>query len=395
MKKSVAIIGGGPSAFLLASFLDAIKFNVTIYEKNKTAGRKFLVAGKGGFNLTHSEPIEQLIKRYTPNGLLDKAILNFTNSDFRNWLDQIGIPTYIGSSKRVYPKEGIKPIEVLTAILNHLKKKGTVLKYEHAFSNWDSDNNPIINNEPIQPDYTVFCLGGGSWKITGSDGAWLNTFSKKAIKTKPFKASNCGFKIIWKPDFIQKNEGSPLKNIAISCGDTTQKGEAVITKFGLEGNAIYGLSPQIRAALDVHSKAIVFIDFKPSLTLDNVIFKIKSTNQKNTTATLKKELKMSSAQIDLLKNHLSKESYLNTKSLANNIKNFPLEIVNTASINESISTVGGIDIAAISGNFELQNTKNQFCIGEMLDWDAPTGGYLIQACVSTGVSLAKHLNKIN
>lgn len=395
MKKSVAIIGGGPSAFLLAAFLDATKFTVTVYEKNKTAGRKFLVAGKGGFNLTHSEPIEQLIKRYTPNGFLDNALLDFTNSDFRNWLEQIGIPTFIGSSKRVYPKEDIKPIEVLNGIIKFLKEKGVVLKYEHTFSDWDDDNNPILNNKPVIADYTVFCLGGGSWKITGSDGNWLNTFSKKGIKTKPFQASNCGYQVEWKSNFIQKNEGNPLKNIAISCGNTTQKGEAVITKFGLEGNAIYGLSPQIRTALDAHSKATIFIDFKPSLTLENIISKINTSTYRNTTEILKKELKISSPQIDILKNYLSKESYLNTQLLANNIKKFPLEIINSATIDEAISTVGGIDIDAISENFELQNIPNQFCIGEMLDWDAPTGGYLLQASASIGVSVAKHLNTIN
>jgi uncharacterized flavoprotein (TIGR03862 family) len=395
MKKSVAIIGGGPSAFLLAAFLDATTFDVTIYEKNKTAGRKFLVAGKGGFNLTHSEPIEQFIKRYSPTGFLDKVLLNFTNIDFRNWLEQIGIPTYIGSSKRVYPKEDIKPIEVLNAILNFFKKKGTVLKYEHTFTNWDNDNNPIINNKSIKADYTIFSLGGGSWKITGSDGNWLHTFSKKGIKTKPFQASNCGYQIKWKSSFIQKNEGTPLKNIAISCGNTTQKGEAVITKFGLEGNAIYGLSPQIRKELDSNSKATIFIDFKPSITLESARSKIKLSTYKNTTQVLKKELKLNSAQIDLLKIYLTKKSYLDTESLAKFIKKFPLEIINTAAIDEAISTVGGIDINAVSKNFELQNIQNQYCIGEMLDWDTPTGGYLLQACASIGVSVAKHLNEIN
>jgi uncharacterized flavoprotein (TIGR03862 family) len=392
MKKTVAIIGGGPSAFLLAAFLDITQFAVTIYEKNKTSGRKFLVAGKGGFNLTHSEPVEQLIKRYTPTSSLDNALLNFTNTDFRNWLEQIGIPTYIGSSKRVYPKEGIKPIEVLNTILNHLKERGTILKYGHTFSDWDADNNPIINNKSITADYTIFSLGGGSWKITGSDGTWLDTFSKKGIKTNPFQASNCGYQIDWRSNFIQKNEGSPLKNISISCGDATQKGEAVITKFGLEGNAIYGLSPQIRAALNTHSKAIVFIDFKPSLTIENVNLKINTSTYRNTTETLKKELKLSSSQIDILKTYLSKESYLNTAALANNIKKFPLEIINTATIDESISTVGGIDRNAVSNNFELQNMQHQYCVGEMLDWDAPTGGYLLQASASIGVSVARHLN---
>jgi uncharacterized flavoprotein (TIGR03862 family) len=395
MKKKVAIIGGGPSAFLLAAFLDATTFEVTIYEKNKTAGRKFLVAGKGGFNVTHSEPIEQLIKRYTPTGFLDNPLLDFTNTDFRNWLDQIGIPTYIGSSKRVYPKEDIKPIEVLNAILKFLKEKGVVLKYEHTFSDWDDDNNPILNSKPIKADCVVFSLGGGSWKITGSDGTWLKTFSEKGIKTIPFQASNCGYQVEWKSHFIQKNEGIPLKNITISCRNATQKGEAVITKFGLEGNAIYGLSPQIREELNTHSKATIFIDCKPSLTLENVISKINSSTYRNTTEILKKELKLSSPQIDLLKNYLTKESYLNTQLLASNIKKFPLEIINTATIDEAISTVGGIDVGAVSENFELQNIPNQFCIGEMLDWDAPTGGYLLQACASIGVSVAKHLNTMN
>jgi uncharacterized flavoprotein (TIGR03862 family) len=395
MKKQIAIIGGGPSAFLLAAFLDPEKFTITIYEKNKTAGRKFLVAGKGGFNLTHSEPIEQLIKRYTANNFLTKSLHHFTNTDFRDWLERIGIPTYTGSSKRVYPKEGIKPIEVLSAILKHLKEKGVIIKYEHTFSDWDENNNPIINNKTIQTDYTVFSLGGGSWKITGSDGTWLDTFSKKGIKTKVFQASNCGYQIDWKPNFIKKNEGTPLKNIAVSCNNSIQKGEAVITRFGLEGNAIYGLSPQIREQLHTNSSATIFIDLKPTLTLENVHSKMKESIYKNTTQILKKELKLSAAQIDLFKIYLSKASYLNKATLAENIKRFPLEIINTASIDEAISTVGGIDLNAISESFELKEISNQFCIGEMLDWDAPTGGYLLQACASTGVYLANHLNKNN
>ncbi len=393
MKKKIAIIGGGPSALLLASFLDVKKFTITIYERNKTTGRKFLVAGKGGFNLTHSEPIEQFIKRYTPNDFLENSLCNFTNTDFRNWLEKIGIPTYIGSSKRIYPKQGIKPIEVLNAILKNLKEKDVIIKPHHIFYDWDENNNPIINNKAIQTDYTVFCLGGGSWKITGSDGNWLTTFFKKGIITKSFQASNCSNKIDWKRDFIDKHEGTPLKNITISCNNVIQKGEAVITKFGLEGNAIYGLSPQIRKQLNLVKKATIFIDFKPSLTLENVHSKIEISTYKNTTQILKKELKLNLAQIDLLKIHLSKESYLDTKLLSKNIKKFPVKIINIATIDEAISTVGGIDLKAVSNKFELHKIKNQFCIGEMLDFDAPTGGYLLQACASMGVFLAYHLNK--
>ena len=395
MKKQIAIIGGGPTAFLLGAFLNTKKSDVTIYEKNKTVGRKFLVAGKGGFNLTHSEPIEEFVKRYTPNDFLTPALKAFTNVDFREWLAEIGIPTFVGSSKRVYPEKGIKPIEVKKAILDCLKKKGVVITYEKVFSGWDEKNIPILNDEIVKADYIVFSLGGGSWEITGSDGSWRNIFADKGIETKEFKASNCGYEIDWRPEFIKKNEGVPLKNIAISCEEVSRKGEVVITKFGLEGNAIYGLSPQIRAELALRSKAIVFIDFKPSLTLSVVTNKIKKSIYSNTTQILKKELKLTLTQIDLLKHYLSKDVYLSTDLLAKAIKKFPLEVLSSASVEESISTVGGIHLDDISSDFELKKLPNQFCAGEMLDWDAPTGGYLLQACASIGVYIASVLNKRN
>jgi uncharacterized flavoprotein (TIGR03862 family) len=394
MKKKISIIGGGPSSLLLAAFLDTEKFNITIYEKNKTVGRKFLVAGKGGFNLTHSEPISKLIERYTPNSILKSSLLYFTNDDFRSWLHRIEIPTYIGSSKRVYPKEGIKPITVLNTITKHLKQKGVVFKHNHTFSDWDSKNNLIINNKSISSDYTVFSLGGGSWKITGSDGSWLQTFQKKGIKTIPFTASNCAFKIDWDTSFIKENGGKPLKNITISCSGKTQKGEVVITDFGLEGNAIYGLSPQIRAQLKSKNKAVITIDFKPTLTLETVRSKILNSNFKNTTQILKKELKLSISQIQLVKTYLSKEAYLNPDTLSENIKKFRLEITDLSTLDAAISSVGGVDLNAIDAHFQLHEIPNQFCMGEMLNWDAPTGGYLLQACASNGVFLAKYFNNI-
>ncbi|MGJ8760984.1 MAG: NAD(P)/FAD-dependent oxidoreductase [Polaribacter sp.] len=393
MKKSISIIGSGPSALLLAAFLDTKKFDITIYEKNKTAGRKLLVAGKGGFNLTHSEPILDFIERYTPNDVLKDALLSFTNDDFRNWLQSIGIPTYIGSSKRIYPEEGIKPITVLNTILNHLKGKGIVFKYEHTFSGWDAENNLIVNDAIIHSDYTIFSLGGASWKITGSDGSWLETFQEKGVNTTLFEASNCAFKIDWNLDFIKENEGNPLKNIAISCADKTQKGEAVITKFGIEGNAIYALSPQIRTQLKSEEKAMIYIDFKPTFSLEEVSNKIINSSFKNTTQILKKGLKLSTSQIELLKMHLSKEAYLEATILSKYIKKFPIEITGLGKLNAAISTVGGIELNAVDTHFQLHKNPNQFCIGEMLNWDAPTGGYLIQGCASSGVYLAKHINK--
>jgi uncharacterized flavoprotein (TIGR03862 family) len=395
VKKSVSIIGGGPAAFLLAAFLDPQKFNVTIYEKNKTLGRKFLVAGKGGFNLTHSEPAAQLIQRYTPSNFIREALLDFDNHDFQKWIDFMGIPTYIGSSKRVYPEIGIKPITVLNAILDVLNKRGVTIRYKHTWKGWNTDQELVFNADmAVQSDYTIFAMGGGSWKVTGSDGAWLDLFKKQGIDVVPFKASNCAYQVDWQTDFIDKHEGSPLKNIAISCGNKSQKGEVVVTRFGMEGNAIYAISPQIREELDKKEKATVFLDLKTTLSYDDVLQKIKKSNLKKTSEKLLKELKLNPAQIGLLKTGLSKENYLNAKLLAQNIKKLPIEITGSALLDEAISTTGGIKLDALDENFQLKMMENHYCIGEMLDLDAPTGGYLLQSCFSMGVYLARHINAI-
>ena len=396
MKKSVSIIGGGPAALLLAAFLDPQQFNVTIFEKNKTLGRKFLVAGKGGFNLTHSEPIAQLIQRYTPSHFLQEALLDFDNLDFQKWIDLMGIPTYIGSSNRVYPESGIKPIAVLNAILDVLKKRGVAIQYQHDWTGWNGNKNLIFNTDiEVKSDYTIFALGGGSWKVTGSDGTWLDLFKKQGIDVVPFKASNCAYGVNWRNDFIDLYEGNPLKNIAISCGNKSQKGEVVITRFGLEGNAIYAISPQIREELNTRQTATIFLDLKPTLSQEDLLQKLKKSNLKKTSEKLQKELKMSPAQIGLLKTYLSKETYLNSELLAQNIKNLPIEITRSALLDEAISTTGGIKLNALDENFELKMMKNNYCIGEMIDLDAPTGGYLLQSCFSMGVFLARHLNVIS
>jgi uncharacterized flavoprotein (TIGR03862 family) len=395
VKKSVSIIGGGPAVLLLAVFLDSQKFKVTIYEKNKALGRKFMVAGKGGFNLTHSEPIAELIARYTPPYFLQESLLNFDNQDFRNWMDSIGIPTYIGSSKRVYPESGIKPIAVLNAILAVLYKQETDIQYMHTWTGWNSNHDLVFNTAiEVKSDYTIFALGGSSWKVTGSDGTWLNLFKTEGIDVSPFQASNCAYRVDWPEDFIKEHEGSPLKNIAISCLNKRQKGEAVITNFGLEGNAIYALSPQIREELENRQKATIFLDLKPSLSFEDLHQKIKESTLKKTSEKLQKEIKLSAAQIGLLKKYLSKETYLNPELLAQNIKKLRIEIAGSALLNDAISTTGGIQLNAVDKNFQFKKLKNQYCIGEMLDWDAPTGGYLLQACFSMGVHLARHLNSI-
>ncbi len=393
MKKSVAIIGGGPAAFAAAAFLDPALFNVTIYEKNKSLGRKFLVAGKGGFNLTHSEEIEAFKSRYSPTGFLDAALTHFTNHDFRNWLAEIGTPTFVGSSKRVYPEKGIKPIAVLNRIIECLVAKGVQFEYEHEWINWDENNNLVFTNDvSISPDIILFALGGGSWKVTGSDGSWLDIFSKKGIQTVPFRAENCGFQVDWKPDFLIQNVGVPIKNCTFSCGGKHQTGEVVITEFGLEGNAIYALSSEIQSELTSKGRATIYIDFKPGFSESELQIKLENSDA-NTTQALKRTLKLSPTQIALLKSNLTKEEFTRTAELAKRIKNFPIHLTAAAHIDEAISTSGGIALDEVDENFELKSLPSSFCIGEMLDWNAPTGGYLLQGCFSMGDWTARSLNE--
>jgi len=390
----ITIIGGGSASLFFASFLDERLFNINIYEQKKAGlGRKFLVAGDGGFNLTHAENIDDFITKYTPTDFLEAALHFFTNQQLIDWFAKIGIPTFIGTSKRVYPERGIKPITVLNAIQSVLDRKKTTTHFNKTFTGWDNNNNPIFNNDEIvETDYCIFALGGGSWKITGSNGEWVSEFSKKGIKIADFQPSNCAFSINWDIPFIAKNEGFPLKNIAITCDNKTQKGEVVITKFGIEGNAIYALSPQIRSQLEVNKKAEIFLDLKPMMTEVKILSELTNRSN-NITTTLKKALKLSTVQIQLLKSVVNKADFTNPYQLAKSIKQLPIIIIGAASIDEAISTFGGIDLSEVNAHFELHKIPNHFCIGEMLNWDAPTGGYLLQACASMGAYLADHLNK--
>jgi len=392
MKKRVSIVGGGTGGLFLAAFLDTDIYEVTIYEKKPSFGRKFLVAGDGGFNLTHGEELATFKSRYTPPSFLDNALDIFSNEDLRSWLLDIGIPTFIGSSGRVFPKRGIKPIEVLKAIESYLLDKNIKLEFGKTFTGWSKEKHIEFNDvEIVKSDYTVFALGGASWKVTGSDGSWLGLFNKVGIETFSFRSSNCAYKIEWPEAFIQKHEGAPLKNISIFIEGKMQKGEVVVTKFGLEGNAIYALSPQIRENLAKKKEAVVYLDFKPRLNLETLIGKIKYSKS-NISSTLKDAIKLPKAVIDLIKVTLTKEEYLDIQVLSKYIKYFPLTLVESAPIDEAISTTGGISLNAVDINFQLKHLEGQFCIGEMLDWDAPTGGYLIQGCASMGVYLAHQLN---
>jgi uncharacterized flavoprotein (TIGR03862 family) len=394
-KQSIAIIGGGPASLMLACSLDASKFNISIYEKNAALGRKFLVAGKGGFNLTHSETVEQFVERYHLKEFIEPFLRHFSNTDFRDWLKSIGIETYVGTSKRVFPIKGIKPIEVLNAIECVLKKNNVSIHYNHEWKGWK--NNDLIfshNNDTkvINPDYVIFALGGASWKVTGSAGNWTSYFEEKGIEINSFYPSNCAYKINWSQELLKQISGQALKNCEFSCGAIHKKGEAVLTDFGIEGSGIYALSKEIRDQLIRDKKAELFIDFKPELSLQEILSRFENKGKLSIKDVLEKKINLSSVQIQLLKYQTTKEKYNQPEIISQLIKKFPLILTDFAPIDDAISTVGGICLEEVNENLELKKLRNYYCVGEMLDWDAPTGGYLLQACCSMGKFVADKLN---
>ncbi|MEI7977819.1 MAG: TIGR03862 family flavoprotein [Bacteroidota bacterium] len=393
-KKNISIIGGGPSALIFAAIINTNKFNVTIYEKGNNVGRKFLVAGDGGLNLTHSEIPEEFIVKYTPTKFIKPYFQKFNNYNLINWINDIGIETFVGSSKRVFPLKVIKPITVLNCIIDKIKANDVTINTLHEWMGWDHNNlvfKTPLGEKQVETDFTIFALGGASWSVTGSDGKWIEKFAEKGIKTVPFQASNCAFQINWSESFINENEGNFLKNISISCGSLTKKGELTITKLGLEGGAIYALSHKIRSQINSLKEATVFIDFKPIITQQAIIRKL-SNETKSIADILRFDLNLTPTQIALIKEYTSKEEYNNIEFIAEIIKNFPLKIIGTAPIDEAISTVGGIALNEVAENLELIKMSHSFCMGEMLDWDAPTGGYLLQANFSMGFYLADYFN---
>lgn len=402
-KKSVAIIGGGAAALMFAAQLDEKKFDITIYEKNAAVGRKLLVAGEGGFNLTHSENLEDFISRYTPASFFQPMLAAFKNTDLCNWLQSIGIETYIGTSKRIFPVKGIKPIDVLNAILGVLTKKGVTIKTKYTWEGWDDSEQLVFRDNSVaspsnqmysvKADIVVFALGGGSWRVTGTDGSWTHYFAAKGIKVLPFQASNCAFEIKWKAEFIENAEGKSLKNVILKCGNKEKKGEVVITKFGLEGGAIYALSGAIREQLNQLGYAESFLDMKPSFSVLEIEHKLYNRGNKSLSKYLEEKLNINPVQLALLKNSLSKEEFISNEILAARIKNLPLIITATAPVDEAISTVGGISLEEIDPLLQLKKLPNHYVIGEMLDWDAPTGGYLLQGCFSMGHWVGRKLNR--
>ncbi len=392
MIKKIAIIGGGAAAMMAADVLSQ-QHEVAIYEKGKTLGRKFLVAGNGGFNLTTSDTGHTLLQQYRPPDFLAKAIKEFDSTATRDWLAAMDIPTFVGTSGRVFPEKGIKPIHVLDKIRAKLLSQNVKIHLRHEFLSFATNQGIVIKNETetftLKADSYVFALGGASWSVTGSDGSWLPAFEKIAVPTLPFQSSNCGVNIAWTKHILQHHTGKPLKNIAITVNTKTIKGEALITEYGLEGNAVYPLIFELRKVLSINKNDYICLDFKPHNTFNQIITKLSlsEVQPKN----YAKVLNLSTAELAILKAFTSKAIFTDVAAFAKNVKALMIPVQSLRPIEESISTVGGIDLVAVDEHFALRNRADTFVIGEMLDWDAPTGGYLLQACFAMGNYVGKFL----
>ena len=382
-RKRITIIGGGPVGLIAADVL-APTHEVHLYEQGKSVGRKFLVAGQGGFNLTNSVDDAELAAMYTPPSFLDEALAGFGSEALRNWLLELGIGTYVGTSGRVFPMKGIKPIDVLNAIRVRLVERGVQLHLEHTFVGFDGDMNAIIEHDGmrknIQAERTLFALGGASWSVTGSTGTWPELFAPLGIEAVSFSASNCGVEVAWPEAFAHAHAGKPLKNVRIQAGERSSFGEATITAQGLEGNAIYPVVPALREALQSNASAVLRIDLKPNNSTEQLLDKIAGKEPKN----YAEALHLDRAAFALLKAFTNKERFFSPFALAQDIKDLHVPVTALRPMEEAISTVGGIRTQDLSRDFSFKRFPQLFALGEMVDWDAPTGGFLLQGCFAMG-----------
>ena len=399
MLKTVNIIGGGPAGLMAASILSQNSYQVTIFDRKPSLGRKFLLAGRGGLNITHSEKKEDFYEKYGINSQIFKQIItDFSPQDLRNWCEKLGEKTFVGSSGRVFP-ESFKASPLLRAWLSQLKIQKVNFKTKHDWLGWKDDKLLFKSNNQdilVNSDLTILSLGGASWPQLGSDGSWVNILKKYNIEVSKLQPSNCGFFINWSKIFADRFAGKPLKSIKIKYKEKIIKGEFIITKNGIEGGAIYQLSSSIREAININGEQKITIDLKPDISIDEINKRLSNTKSKlSMTNYLRRTIKLSEVAIGLLMEikHKNNLVNLNTNNLAFHIKNFELFLQKPFPIKKCISTAGGVSFKSIDKDLMLRKKPNVYVAGEMMDWEAPTGGYLLQACLASGVFVANNILK--
>ncbi len=378
----IAIIGAGPAGLMAADQLSQAGMGVDVYDRMPSVARKFLMAGRGGLNLTHSEPFERFTGRYgkaAPS--LRTALDAFPPKALRDWADALGAETFVGSSGRIFPK-AMKASPLLRAWLVRLRDQGVTFHLRHDWQGWDDEQLVFaapIGHLYVKPDVTVLALGGASWPRLGGDGGWSAYLADQGVELSPFQPANAGFEVAWTASFVERFAGTPLKNIALSFKGRAVKGEVMPTRYGLEGGAIYALGAPLRDAITRDGHADLLIDLRPDLNAGQVASKLgRGANKDSLSNRLRKTLNLSPAAIALMH-----------ETQATDVKAVPVRLTAMQGLDRAISSAGGIRLEALTPDFELKARPRIYAIGEMLDWEAPTGGYLLQACFSTAVAAAR------
>ncbi len=397
--KQVAIIGGGPAGLMAAEVLVGEGMQVDLYDAMPSLGRKFLLAGKGGLNLTHSEAREAFLSRYGSRRPNIEPLLDAFDADgLRAWATGLGIETFVGSSGRVFPRE-MKAAPLLRAWLHRLREVGVRFHVRHRWQGWEP---PVMGDRPhllfatpegekiIRADAVILALGGGSWAKLGSDGAWVPLLQARGIAIAPLKPANCGFDMGWSEHFRTRNAGQPLKTVVATCMDANgheiqRQGECVITETGIEGSLIYALSAPLRDRIVAEGIAVLYLDLAPGKSLERVRTEVTHPRgSRSLSSHLKSHVGISGVKAGLLREVLGAEAYADPVRLAAAIKALPLKLVAPRPLDEAISTAGGVRFEVLDDRLMLRELPGVFCAGEMLDWEAPTGGYLLTACFASG-----------
>jgi len=371
----IAIIGGGPAGLRAAEVAASMGRKVTLFDGKPGVGRKFLVAGKGGLNITHSEDFDRFLSRYSGGDQWEGLLRDFDPTTLREWCQGLGQETFQASSGRVYPKS-LKGAPLLRAWIARLRSLGVEIRPKHQWIRLSLGNVlHFENGTEVSANTIVFALGGASWPKTGSDGSWLDTFIGMGIKCVPLTAANCGWECAWSPSILAEAEGKPIKNISVTAGETTISGELMLTRYGLEGGTIYALGRELRAMPD----PAITIDFKPTFSIGQLVAKLPGTKGNPLESAVSRwKLSPPAAAI------LSRKTYPDAEALAVETKACRITLDGARPVDEAISSAGGICWEEVDKHLMLRKIPGAFVCGEMLDWEAPTGGYLLQGALATG-----------
>ncbi|NBB46708.1 TIGR03862 family flavoprotein [Rhizobium sp. CRIBSB] len=397
MTKSVAIIGGGPAGLMAAEYLAGKGHAVTVYDAMPTLGRKFLLAGKSGLNITHAEDYARFVTRYgAANDRLRHVLDLMTPEAIRVWAAGLGTETFVGSSGRVFPKV-MKASPLLRGWLKRLETLDVTILTRHRWTGFDAD--ALLFDTPDGPkrvtaDATLLALGGASWPKLGSDAAWVPLLEAEGIDIAPLRPANCGFDCDFSESFDTRFSGQPVKSVKATSAAGTTQGEFVMSRGGIEGSLIYAHSAALRDALNRDGKATLLLDLAPGRTVEKLATDLARQDRKASFSTrLKKAANLDGVKIALLREVDPAANQLDAASLASLIKALPLPVKRPRPIAEAISTAGGVTLDAINDGFMLKSRSGTFVSGEMLDWEAPTGGYLLTACFATGIAAASGIDR--